>query len=407
MTTVTERFFRYVTVNTTSSEESTTFPSTASQLAFGQTLAEECRQIGLADAVRDDFGYVYATLPATAPGYPTIGLIAHMDTSPQASGQNVRPQIHRAYDGGDIVLEGVTISPAEFPFLQNYIGCDIITASGDTLLGADDKAGVAEIMTAMEYLLAHPEIPHGPVRIAFTPDEEVGSGADHFDVARFGAAYAYTMDGDALGELQYENFNADKAVIRITGKSVHPGSAKGIMVNAARVAARFAEAVPLAESPAGTEGYEGFYHLTHMRGEVESAQLEYILRGFEAEGNARRIAFLQQLAADISAETGALIEVEVTEQYRNMREVVEACPAALDLAKAALSACGLDPQTIPIRGGTDGSRLSFMGLPCPNLGTGGHNFHGPYELITVQAMEQAVLVIAKLCELAVDFPVQM
>ena len=407
MTTVTERFFRYVTVNTTSSEESTTFPSTASQLAFGQALAEECRQIGLADAVRNDFGYVYATLPATAPGYPTIGLIAHMDTSPQASGQNVRPQIHRAYDGGDIVLEGVTISPAEFPFLQNYIGCDIITASGDTLLGADDKAGVAEIMTAMEYLLAHPEIPHGPVRIAFTPDEEVGSGADHFDVARFGAAYAYTMDGDALGELQYENFNADKAVIRITGKSVHPGSAKGIMVNAARVATRFAEAVPLAESPAGTEGYEGFYHLTHMRGEVESAQLEYILRGFEAEGNARRIAFLRQLAANISAETGALIEVEVTEQYRNMREVVEACPATLDLAKAALSACGLVPQTIPVRGGTDGSRLSFMGLPCPNLGTGGHNFHGPYELITVQAMEQAVLVIAKLCELAVDFPVQM
>ena len=403
MKTVTERFLTYVQHPTTSSDASDAFPSTPSQLAFAAFLAKECEQIGLQDVSVDAHGYVTATLPATAEGAPTIGLLAHMDTSPDASGENIRPNIVENYDGKPIALRGGLLSPEEFPCLKEYIGQTLITTDGTTLLGADDKAGVAEILTAAEYLLLHPEIPHGRLRIAFTPDEEVGRGVDHFDVKAFGADFAYTLDGGRIGELEYENFNAARAVIRIKGKNVHPGSAKNVMINAALIGAEIASLLPPAETPAKTEGYEGFFHLCSFEGTTSSAVLDYIIRDFDKDSFENRKLLLQSIVDQKNQEYPGCIELTLTDQYYNMLSQLEPCIEIVDLAKQAMLDCGITPIIQPIRGGTDGARLSFMGLPCPNLFAGGHNFHSNFEFVPVPSMEKAVQMIVKIAELAVDF----
>lgn len=400
MKTVTERFLTYVKHHTTSDETSDTFPSTKRQLAFAAFLAKECEAIGLQSVSMDAYGYVTALLPGNTANAPTIGFISHMDTSPDASGENVLSNIVENYDGKAIPLNGTVLSPEEFPSLKEYIGQTLVTSDGTTLLGADDKAGIAEILTAAEYLLAHPEIPHGAIRIAFTPDEEIGKGVDFFDVDKFHADFAYTLDGGRIGELEYENFNAARAIIRIKGKNVHPGSAKNVMKNAALIGTEIASLLPERETPAKTEGYEGFFHLCSFEGDVTSATLNYIIRDFNADSFAHRKELLRLIVERKNAQYNNCIELDLRDEYYNMLSQIEPHMEIVSLAKQAMLDCGITPIIQPIRGGTDGARLSFMGLPCPNLFAGGHNFHSNYEYIPVPSMEKAVSMIVRIAELA-------
>lgn len=400
MKTVTERFLTYVKHHTTSDESSDTFPSTKRQLAFAAFLAKECEAIGLQSVSVDAYGYVTALLPGNTANAPTIGFISHMDTSPDASGENVLSNIVENYDGKAIPLNGTVLSPKEFPSLKEYIGQTLITSDGTTLLGADDKAGIAEILTAAEYLLAHPEIPHGAIRIAFTPDEEIGKGVDFFDVDKFHADFAYTLDGGRIGELEYENFNAARAIIRIKGKNVHPGSAKNVMKNAALIGTEIASLLPERETPAKTEGYEGFFHLCSFEGDVTSATLNYIIRDFNADSFAHRKELLRLIVERKNAQYNNCIELDLHDEYYNMLSQIEPHMEIVSLAKQAMLDCGITPIIQPIRGGTDGVRLSFMGLPCPNLFAGGHNFHSNYEYVPVPSMEKAVSMIVRIAELA-------
>lgn len=400
MKTVTERFLTYVKHHTTSDESSDTFPSTKRQLAFAAFLAKECEAIGLQSVSVDAYGYVTALLPGNTVNAPTIGFISHMDTSPDASGENVLSNIVENYDGKAIPLNGTVLSPKEFPSLKKYIGQTLITSDGTTLLGADDKAGIAEILTAAEYLLAHPEIPHGAIRIAFTPDEEIGKGVDFFDVDKFHADFAYTLDGGRIGELEYENFNAARAIIRIKGKNVHPGSAKNVMKNAALIGTEIASLLPERETPAKTEGYEGFFHLCSFEGDVTSATLNYIIRDFNADSFAHRKELLRLIVERKNAQYNNCIELDLHDEYYNMFSQIEPHMEIVSLAKQAMLDCGITPIIQPIRGGTDGARLSFMGLPCPNLFAGGHNFHSNYEYVPVPSMEKAVSMIVRIAELA-------
>lgn len=400
MKTVTERFLTYVKHHTTSDESSDTFPSTKRQLAFAAFLAKECEAIGLQSVSVDAHGYVTALLPGNTANAPTIGFISHMDTSPDASGENVLSNIVENYDGKAIPLNGTVLSPKEFPSLKEYIGQTLITSDGTTLLGADDKAGIAEILTAAEYLLAHPEIPHGAIRIAFTPDEEIGKGVDFFDVDKFHADFAYTLDGGRIGELEYENFNAARAIIRIKGKNVHPGSAKNVMKNAALIGTEIASLLPERETPAKTEGYEGFFHLCSFEGDVTSATLNYIIRDFNADSFAHRKELLRLIVERKNAQYNNCIELDLHDEYYNMLSQIEPHMEIVSLAKQAMLDCGITPIIQPIRGGTDGARLSFMGLPCPNLFAGGHNFHSNYEYVPVPSMEKAVSMIVRIAELA-------
>lgn len=406
MSSVSERFLTYIKHHTTSEDDALSFPSTKIQLDFAQFLAEECRSIGLQKISVDQCGYVTATLPGNKPSAPVIGFIAHMDTSPDASGENIQPNIVKNYNGNDIPLKEGVLSPAEFPFLKNYIGQTLITTDGATLLGADDKAGIAEILTAMEYLIAHPEIPHGDIRIAFTPDEEVGRGVDFFDVASFNADFAYTLDGGRIGELEYENFNAARALVKIHGKNVHPGYAKNIMVNAALIGAEIAALLPTDEIPAKTEGYEGFFHLCSFEGTTTYAELDYIIRDFDKASFENRKALIQSIVDKKNAEHHNCIKLELTDQYYNMISQIEPHMEIVDLAKQAMLDCGITPLIRPIRGGTDGARLSFMGLPCPNLFAGGHNFHSNFEFVPVESMEKAVEMIIRIAELATSLDFQ-
>ena len=400
MKTVTERFLTYVKHHTTSDEASDTFPSTKRQLAFAAFLAKECEAIGLQSVSVDAYGYVTALLPGNTANAPTIGFISHIDTSPDASGENVLSNIVENYDGKAIPLNGTILSPKEFPSLKEYIGQTLITSDGTTLLGADDKAGIAEILTAAEYLLAHPEIPHGAIRIAFTPDEEIGKGVDFFDVDKFHADFAYTLDGGRIGELEYENFNAARAIIRIKGKNVHPGSAKNVMKNAALIGTEIASLLPERETPAKTEGYEGFFHLCSFEGDVTSATLNYIIRDFNADSFAHRKELLRLIVERKNAQYNNCIELDLHDEYYNMLSQIEPHMEIVSLAKQAMLDCGITPIIQPIRGGTDGARLSFMGLPCPNLFAGGHNFHSNYEYVPVPSMEKAVSMIVRIEELA-------
>ncbi|MGB4372964.1 MAG: peptidase T [Halanaerobiales bacterium] len=406
MSKVVERFLKYVTYNTQSDEESSTVPSTEGQLVFARALKEELEAIGLKEVSLDEKGYLMATLESNLgedKEVPTIGFIAHMDTSPDMSGENVKTQLIKNYDGGDIVLneeEGIILSPLDFPELKDYVGRDIITTDGTTLLGADDKAGIAEIITAMEYLLENPEIKHGRIRIGFTPDEEIGRGADFFDVKKFAADLAYTVDGGPLGELEYENFNAAAARISIKGTSVHPGTAKGKMVNSLLIASELINKLPAEETPAETEGYEGFYHLVSVKGNVEETKLYYIIRDFDKINFIKRKTNLEEIVQDLNKKYDrARIQLKITDQYYNMKENIENNKEIIDTAYQAMEEIGIRPLITPIRGGTDGARLSYMGLPTPNIFTGGHNFHGKYEFIPVFAMEKAVELIVKIAEL--------
>jgi len=392
-----ERFLKYVKVYTTSEADTERTPTTERQLVLARMLADEMREMGISDARVDEYGYVYGSLPATAgcENVPALGWIAHMDTAPDFPGENVQPILHENYDGGDVVLPecGRVIKVSEFPFLSKLRGRTLITASGDTLLGADDKAGVAEILTVCEQLLTK-DIPHGPIKIAFTPDEEVGAGADHFDVAGFGAKYAYTVDGGAEGGISYENFNAASAVFDITGVSVHPGSAKNIMVNALKLAYEADSMLPPEETPANTDGYEGFYHLTACEGCPSQAHSSYILRDFDRASFEARKRKMQEIADTLSAKyPTAKVAVTVKDSYYNMLTYVEPCMHLIDNAKKACEMAGVPYTVDQTRGGTDGARLSYMGLPCPNLGTGGFNGHGPYECITVEGMDKAVEIL--------------
>lgn len=403
MSNVTDRFLRYVSMDTQSMDDQEAYPSTEKQRTLAAVLAEELISLGAADVSVDAYSYVTATIPATTDKeIPVLGLISHMDTSPACSGKDIKPQIIRNYDGKDIVLSkesGLTMRISEFPELQNYAGNDLITTDGTTLLGADDKAGVAEIMTMAEYLLAHPEIPHGTIRIGFTPDEEVGRGTDFFDVQGFGAEVAYTVDGGQLGELEYENFNAATAKIRIHGISIHTGSAKGKMVNALHVGMEFHSMLPVFENPAFTEGYEGFFHLDSINGGVELAKMKYLIRDHDMNLFNRKKEIMQRIAAYLNEKYGAgTVELNITDSYFNMREKVEPHIYLVDIATDAMKEIGVEPIIRPIRGGTDGARLSFKGLPCPNLCTGGHNFHGRYEYISIQSMEKVVELLLKIVE---------
>jgi len=401
--TLSERFIRYTRFDTQSDETSTTTPSTPGQLIFARYLRDELLNEGLSDVELTTDGYLYATLPANGcDEAPVIGFISHCDTSPDASGSNVKARIVTAYDGGNITLrEGMELSPELFPELLNHCGEDIIVTDGTTLLGADDKAGIAEIVDAVCYLRDHPEIAHGKVRIAFTPDEEIGRGADGFDVERFGCQWAYTVDGGDLGELEYENFNAASALVSIAGLSVHPGAAKGKMINALRLACEYNAMIPSDETPETTADRQGFYHLTSMAGFVESAILQYIIRDHDRESFEKRKEFLRACVARLNASYGRQVAtVKITDQYYNMKQQIDRHPHVVSLARQAMEACGVVPKEQPIRGGTDGAQLSFRGLPCPNLFAGGLNFHGPYEFVSIQTMLKARDVIVKLCELA-------
>ena len=392
-----ERFLEYTKFDTQSSEDSNTVPSTDKQLVFADYLKKELVREGFDDVYLDDKGYLYATLKANSKhsNAPTIGFISHYDTSPDCSGANVKAHIVKNYDGSDILLsEGIISSPKRFPELLNHIGEDLIVTDGTTLLGADDKAGIAEIMNAVEYLVQHPEVKHGRVRVAFTPDEEIGQGPHHFDVAKFGADWAYTMDGGEIGELEYENFNAAAAKVIIRGCNVHPGYAKNKMLNSMRVAQQFVAMLPPTETPEHTEGYEGFYHLVGMNGTVEQSTLTYIIRDHNRERFEQRKAEMNYLAQQLDAEYGAgTVTVELRDQYYNMREKIEPVMHVVELACKAMEQAGVKPKITPIRGGTDGAQLSFMGLPCPNIFAGGHNFHGRYEFVPIQSMQKATEVI--------------
>lgn len=392
-----ERFLKYVTIYTTSDEESTTHPSTARQFDLAHLLVAQLKELGVADAAVDDKCYVYGTLPAT-PGYeekPALGFVSHMDTAPAAPGENVKPQVFENYDGGDVLFAGTGeyMTVEKFPELANWKGQTLITADGTTLLGADDKAGIAEIMTAVERIQKE-NIPHGKICIGFTPDEEVGQGADFFDVDRFGAQFAYTVDGGDVGELEYQNFNAADTVVTVHGFSVHPGSAKDLMKNAQTIAMEFAAALPAEEVPEHTEGFEGFFHLYQMSGDVTTAKLHYIIRDHDGEKFAARKALMEEITARLNAEHGAgTVVLELKDSYYNMEEKVKPHFHLIENAEKAIRKAGLEAHIVPIRGGTDGARLSFMGLPCPNLGTGGFNFHGPCEYITAEKMDKSVEII--------------
>lgn len=393
-----KRFVKYAKVHTTSNEDSETVPSTEIQKNLGKILVEDLKEIGLSDAYMDDKGYVYATLKAnTDKKLKKIGFIAHMDTSPAASGENVNPQIHRNYDGGDIVVnkeKNIVLSPNEFSILSEKVGKTIITSDGTTLLGADDKAGITEIIEALKYIIENPQIEHSDIKVCFTPDEEVGRGADFFDVEGFNTDFAYTVDGGEIGELEYENFNASSVDIKIIGKSVHPGSAYNVMINAASVATEFNSMVPQNEVPEKTKGYEGFYMLTSISGEVDEAKLSYILRDFDLDGLNQRKAKMEEITKTLQQKYGEdRIIVEIKDSYYNMKEKIEPVMYIIDLAKKAMKDADIEPKIVPIRGGTDGARISYMGIPTPNLFTGGYNFHGYYEYAVAEEMEKAKEVI--------------
>ncbi len=393
-----KRFVKYAKVHTTSSEDSETVPSTEIQKDLGKILVEDLKEIGLSDAYMDDKGYVYATLKAnTDKDLKKIGFIAHMDTSPAASGENVNPQIHRNYDGGDIIVnkeKNIVLSPNEFSILSEKVGKTIITSDGTTLLGADDKAGITEIIEALKYIIENPQIEHSDIKVCFTPDEEVGRGADFFDVEGFNTDFAYTVDGGEIGELEYENFNASSVDVKIIGKSVHPGSAYNVMINAAAVATEFHSMVPQNEVPEKTKGYEGFYMLTYIGGEVDEAKLSYILRDFDLDGLNQRKAKIEEITKTLQQKYGEdRIIVDIKDSYYNMKEKIEPVMYIIDLAKKAMKDADVEPKIVPIRGGTDGARISYMGIPTPNLFTGGYNFHGYYEYAVAEEMEKAKEVI--------------
>lgn len=398
-----ERFLNYTKHDTQSSEESTTVPSVPSKhIPFAQYLVDELKSEGLSDVEMDTNGYVYATLPPNIEeDVPVIGFIAHYDTSPDCSGHDVHPRIVESYDGGDIVLsDGIVSSPSRFPELLDHIGEDLIVTDGKTLLGADDKAGIAEIVQAMVWLKRHPEIHHGKIRIAFNPDEEIGMGARHFDVRKFGCQWAYTIDGSDIGNLEYENFNAASAKVSFKGVSVHPGYAKGKMLNANLLALEYASMMPADERPETTEGYQGFYHLLHTTADIEHATLHYIIRDHDRQRFEQRKLHMQDVADSLNSKYGSMVcEVAVTDQYYNMKEKISPQMHVVDIVLRAMHDVGVTPKVEPIRGGTDGAQLSFMGLPCPNIFTGGVNFHGPYEFVSCQVMEKAMQTIVRICEL--------
>ncbi len=401
---IVERFLKYVSFTTTSDENTGLTPSTPGQMIFAQSLQNELKNIGLSDVTIDENGYVMATLPSNSKKVlPTIGFIAHMDTSPEMTAKHITPNIIKNYNGENIVLnaeDNINLSPKDFPELKNYIGQDLIVTNGKTLLGADDKAGIAEIVTAMEYLINHPEEKHGIIKIAFTPDEEIGQGAQHFNVEKFNADWAYTIDGGEIGELEYENFNAAVAKITFFGRNVHPGYAKHKMLNSIRIGQQFASMLPRHETPEHTEDYEGFYHLISFEGSVEKTTLQYIIRDHDKNKFESRKKEVQHLVNKIAAEFGKeSVNLEIKDQYYNMREKIEPSMHIIDLASKAMQEVGIEPKIKPIRGGTDGAQLSFKGLPCPNIFTGGHNFHGRYEYIPIQSMEKAMQVIIKIATL--------
>ncbi len=399
-----DRFISYVTVDTESDPESTTTPSTLKQWDLANALVEELKKIGLQDVTIDKHAYIMATLPSNvAHEVPVIGFIAHFDTTPDFTGANVNPQIIENYDGKDIVLnatQGIILSPDDFDDLLQYKGQTLITTDGTTLLGADDKAGITEIISAMEYLIQHPEIKHGPIRVGFTPDEEIGRGAHLFDVEKFGAEWAYTMDGSQIGELEYENFNAAGAKVTVQGKIVHPGYAKGKMVNSMYIAQEYINSLPPLETPEHTEGREGFFHLHTVHGNVEQTTLEYIIRDHDMDHFETRKEMMRQQTSEINAKYAKdVISIEIKDQYYNMREKIAPVMHIVDIAEEAMNAIGITPLIKPIRGGTDGSQLSYKGLPCPNIFAGGHNFHGRYEYIPVESMQKAIEVIVKITTL--------
>ncbi|MBD0779121.1 peptidase T [Maribacter sp. ANRC-HE7] len=398
-----DRFLGYVKIDTQSNPNSTTTPSTEKQWNLATELAYELERIGLKEVTIDDNAYIMATLPSNVDKeVPTIGFISHFDTSPDYNGTDINPQIIENYDGKDIILnkeQNIVLSPDYFDDLLQYKGQTLITTDGTTLLGADDKAGIAEIVTAMEYLVRHPEIKHGTIRVGFTPDEEIGRGAHKFDVEKFGADWAYTMDGSQIGELEYENFNAAGAKVVVTGKSVHPGYAKGKMINAISIANEFIGILPPEETPQNTTDREGFFHIHHLKGEIEHAEFELIIRDHDKDKFEERKELLQKITDKLNAIHGPCIQLEIKDQYFNMREKVEPVFHIVEIAKEAMEEIGIAPIIKPIRGGTDGSQLSFMGLPCPNIFAGGHNFHGKYEYVPVESMLKAVAVIIKICEL--------
>lgn len=401
------RFISYVIVDTESDPESKTTPSTSKQWDLAKALVEELKQIGMQDVTIDDHAYIMATLPSNVDHkVPIIGFISHFDTSPDFIGANVKPQLVRNYDGKDIVLnrvKNIVLSPDDFDDLLQYKGKTLITTDGTTLLGADDKAGIAEIISAMEYLIKHPEIKHGTIRVGFTPDEEVGRGAHKFDVNKFGAEWAYTMDGSEVGELEYENFNAASAVVTIQGKIVHPGYAKGKMVNSMYIATEFINSLPRLETPEHTEGRQGFFHLHTMKGEVDSTKLMYIIRDHDRSHFEARKEMIVKLADDLNEQyEKEIITVELKDQYYNMREKVEPVLHIVEIAKEAMIQAGIEPKIKPIRGGTDGSQLSYMGLPCPNIFAGGHNFHGRYEYVPVESMQKAIEVIVNIAKIVAE-----
>lgn len=403
--TVTERFLKYIAVDTTSDPSSDTFPSTRSQEAFAKALAEEMKETGLENVTVDSYGYVFGTIPSTIEDYQgkILGFIAHMDTSCAESGKNIRPRIIENYDGKDIVLneeKQIVMSPRDFSNLTQYQGQDLIVTDGTTLLGGDDKAGIAEILTAAQYLLAHPEIPHGPVRVGFTPDEEIGQGTDHFDVEKFGADFAYTMDGGECGELEYENFNAAEAVADFHGVSIHPGSAKGKMINALRLAMEFESLMPSAQRPECTESREGFIHLDALQGSVDHARSEYIIRDHDMSLFQEKKKHMEDMSRIMNIKYGyEAVSLKIEDSYFNMKEKIEPHKFLIDNVLKVYEKLGIRPQIQPIRGGTDGAQLSFKGLPCPNLGTGDHNCHGHFEFVCIQAMEKSVEVIVELVKL--------
>ena len=398
-----DRFIGYITIDTQSDPNSKTTPSTQKQWDLANKLVEELKQIGMQEVTIDENAYIMATLPSTIEkDVPVIGFIAHFDTSPDFTGTHIKPNIIENYDGKDIVLnkeKDIILSPDYFEDLLLYKGKTLITTDGTTLLGADDKAGITEIVSAMEYLLHHPEIKHGKIRVGFTPDEEIGRGAHHFDVAKFGAQWAYTMDGSQIGELEFENFNAAKAKIIIKGKSVHPGYAKGKMVNAISIANEFMDLLPPKEVPQHTSGREGFFHIHQIKGEIEHAELELIVRDHDKTLFEQRKQLLNSITQKLNSSHGNCISLEMEDQYYNMREKVEPEYHIVEIAKEAMESVGVTPNIKPIRGGTDGSQLSYMGLPCPNIFAGGHNFHGKYEYVPVESMQKAIEVIVKICEL--------
>lgn len=401
-----ERFLNYVKFDTRSAEDSTTVPSTDKQLVFAKYLKDELNDEGFDDVEMDGNGYIYATLKAnTRKDVPTIGFISHYDTSPDCSGKDVKPRLIRNYDGSDIELSpGIISSTKKFPELLAHKGEDIIVTDGHTLLGADDKAGIAEIVQAMCWLRDHDEIKHGDIRMAFNPDEEIGMGAHHFDVEKFGCEWAYTMDGGDIGDLEFENFNAASAKITIRGISVHPGYAKDKMVNASRLAAEFATMLPADETPETTEGYEGFYHLLGIESNIEKAKLSYIIRDHDRDRFEERKDFIKECARKMNGKYGeGTVVADVNDQYYNMKEKIDPNMHVIDIVLKAMQDCGVPPKVEPIRGGTDGAQLSFKGLPCPNIFAGGVNFHGPYEFVSVQVMEKAMQVIVKICEITADF----